>query len=323
MTQEQKHFRHPFLWLASIVMIVVLFTGCGGAASSSMSVPMAQHKMAAHSAVGSSSVNSGTNANSTGAQQGQTTSGQPADAGPQYLIKTLKINLLVADTRKVADDLQSWITTTDARATSEGTNYEQFNDKQYNISLTFAVQATLYPKIYQYLRDYTVDHGGHLNGFNETVQDVTGDFVDTQSRLKNLKGEQARLLDLMSHAQALGDIITIEQKLSDVEGTIEQIEGHLNTLTSQVSFYNISINLQPLDTASPPPAQNGWTAGQAFHDAFSASLALAQGLASFLIWLLAFSFYIVPVAIIVWLVRRWRAHQQIIPARPKAAPTVE
>src|SRR6266849_446101 len=78
---------------------------------------------------------------------------QSSDIGPQYLIKTLKVDLNVKDTRKVADNLLTWITRTDPRATSTGTDYEQVGDNLYNVSLTFSVQATLYPQVYRYLRD--------------------------------------------------------------------------------------------------------------------------------------------------------------------------
>ena len=63
--------------------------------------------------------------------------------------------------------------------------------------------------------------------YNETVQDETNDFLDTQSRLTNLRAEQPRLLTLLSQAQNLGDTLQVEQRLTDVEGQIENIEVHL------------------------------------------------------------------------------------------------
>lgn len=230
---------------------------------------------------------------------------QPSNIGPQYLVKTLNINLQVKDTRKVADDLQTWITRTDPRASTSGTDYEQVSDNLYTISLTFSVQATLYPQVYRYLRDYTLHNGGRLAIFNESIQNVTGTYVDTQSRLQNLRVEQGRLQDLLSHAQALSDILSIDQQLTGVEGQIESYEAQLNTLTSQVTFYTVSVSLEPIETAAPPPTSNGWSIGQVLHDAFNTSIAFGQRLLELLVYLLAFSFYIVVPAIILWLAWKW------------------
>ena len=247
------------------------------------------------------------------------------DIPAQYLIKTLKVGMSVKDTSRTADTLQSWITTTDTRATSAGINYNQIDDNLYNVSLTFSVQSTLYPQIERYLRDYASQNGGQLLSLNESVQDVTNDYVDTQSRLTNLRGEQSRLLTLLSHAQALGDIITIQDKLTDIEGQIETIEAHLKELSGQVSFYTVVITLQPLSTTqSPNPTPATWSLGQTFHDAFAASLGFAQGLLTFLVWLLAYSFYIIPVGVLVWFLVRWR-RRSLTAARatPKAATFIE
>jgi hypothetical protein len=230
---------------------------------------------------------------------------QPSDSGPQYLVKTLNVDLQVKETRKVADDLQAWITRTDPHASTSGTDYEQVGDNLYNISLTFSVQATLYPQVYRYLRDYTQHNGGRLATFNESIQNVTGTYVDTQSRLQNLRVEQGRLQDLLSHAQVLADILRIDQQLTSVEGQIESYETQLNSLTSQVTFYTVSVSLEPIDTAAPPPANNGWSIGQVLHDAFSTSLAFGQRVIELLVYLVAFSFYIVVPAIFIWLAWKW------------------
>ena len=228
----------------------------------------------------------------------------------------LNVSLSVKDTRKVADNLLTWIITTDPRATSTGTDYEQVGDNLYHISLTFSVQATRYPQISRYLRDYTAHNGGRLVRFNESMQDVTSTYVDTQSRLKNLRIEQGRLRVLLSHAQALSDILSIDQRLTDVEGQIESYEARLKTLTSQVTFYTVSVSLEPIEGAVPVP--EGWSVSQIFRDAFSTSLAFGQGVLGLLIWLLAFGLYIVPLAIVVWLVRKWYISTRRV-ALPKVA----
>lgn len=310
-------FKHKSLtlWLGTLLLTILLLAGCGSGANSATTTsaaPNASVNRAVSGASGQSA--SGQNNASTGQK-----SATSAYAAQLDLIRTLNVTMQVQDTRTVADTIQAWITTTDPRTISAGTNYAEVGNNLYNITLTYSVAATSYPKVYQYLRDYTTKNRGNLTAFSETVQDVTGDYVDTQSRIKNMQGEQARLLTLMSSAQNLSDVMTIEQQLTTVEGQIETDEAHLNLLNSEVTYYTVTISLQPTSTATPLPTNNSWSLGQTVHSALVASVSLGQALLTFIIWLLAFSLYIVPVLAIAWGVRRWRARSH--PAFPHSAGT--
>lgn len=303
------------LLFAGVMLLTIWLAACGSSASgvNTGAAPAVNQPAdhSANSASGSSSTSSGSSSTSNQKNTTGNSQSSSADAGPQYLIKTLNVTMQVKDTRKVASDIQSWIATTDPRSSSAGGDYTQVGDKYYNVSLTFSVQSTMYPQIYNYLRDYNVQGstGGKLVGFKETVQDVSNDYVDTQSRIKNYKGEQARLIELLSHAQAVSDIVTIDQKLSEVEGNIETAEAHLRLLASQVTYYTVNLYLQPIIPVAPTPVpqtDTGWSLSGSFGEAFSASLNLGRALLTFLIWLLAFSIYVVPVVIVAWLVRRYR-----------------
>ncbi|HLJ32653.1 MAG TPA: DUF4349 domain-containing protein [Ktedonobacteraceae bacterium] len=313
MISMKKHSQWSLclIGLVGLVVFAVFFSACGGSGTMSAS------------SAGSSSAPSNLPAKSAA---GSSTNGQAAPSNnniaQQYLIKSLNVTLAVKDTRQVGAQLQSWISATDPHATSAGASYTQTDNNQYNVSLTFSVQSTLYPNIYVYLRDYTAQHGGQLVSFTENVQDVTNDYIDTQSRLKNLRGEQQRLLTLLGQAQALNDILNIEQRLTDVEGQIESIEAHLNALNGQVTFYTVAITLQPLSSAAPAPNTNasGWNPGQVWQGAVSAVTAVSQVLATLFIWLLVFSVYIIPVACFALAVRWLRRRRMMQRVAPKMAP---
>lgn len=300
--------RRYFLPL-TLLLLTLFIASCGGGFSTAT----------AGSTSNTSGGSGGTSSSGSGpSTTGSSTQGQQkqnVDQPAQYLIKTLKVSMNVKDTTKAADALQTWITTTDTSASSAGITYEQADNNLYNVSLTFSVRSTLYPQIEHYLRDYASQNGGQLLSLNETVQDVTNDYIDTQSRLTNLRTEQTRLLNLLGHAQALGDIITIQDKLTDIEGQIETIEAHLKELNGQVSYYTVTITLQPLALVIPSsPAPASWSIGQTFHDAFAASLGFAQGMVTFLVWLLAYSVYLIPLAILAWFVFRWRKRSLTTPS---------
>ncbi|HKF36794.1 MAG TPA: DUF4349 domain-containing protein [Ktedonobacteraceae bacterium] len=298
--------------LGILFILALLLAACGAgtstAAGTSYSMPASANAPVQHS-------------DSSSSQGSTTSSGQKSNSsasyGPQYLIKSLQVNMQVKDTRQVASDLQAWISTTDPGSSSAGIDYEQAGDNLYTVSMTFSVESRQYTQIEEYLAGYAQQHGGNLLSLHESVQDVTNDYIDTQSQLTNLRGEQERLLVLLSNTTALGDIITVEDKLTNVEGQIEDIEAHLNALKSQTTYYTVTIYLQPLALAAPPPPQQApWSIGQVFHDSWSAVLSFGQVLATFLIWLLSISIYLVPAALIVWFIWR-RTHPRRVMASPR------
>ena len=252
-----KQYRNRLVFGGMLVILAFLLAACGGGSSSTTTEApgLAPAQQSGNTSSQGSGSSSGQNTKST------------TSFGPQYLIKSLQVNMLVKDTRLVASDLQSWIATTDPRSTSAGIDYEQTYGNLYTVNMTFSVTSAQYTQIEEYLAGYAQQHGGKLTSLHESVQDVTNDYIDTQSRLTNLRGEQQRLLTLLSNTTALGDIITVESKLTDVEGQIEEIEAHLNALKNQTTFYSVTIGLQPITPITPPPpTSTPWSFTQVLHD---------------------------------------------------------
>jgi hypothetical protein len=303
----------PLISLFAIVILALLVAACGGASAGSTNGPAIPVN---------GPVQSSANSSGSASSSGPTTSSpssSSAGTSQQYLIKSFNINMEVKDTRRVAADLQAWISATDPLSLVTNVNYQEVDNNLYSVTLAFSVQASLFPSIENYLNTYPGQHGGKLLNVAMNTQDVSGDYIDSQSRLTNLKAEQLRLLTLESHAQALSDILAIDQQLTDVEGQIEQIEAHLSDLKSQTSFYNVTVELQPAEVAVTPPPAGGWSLGAIWQGALNAIKVVAQALVTVAIWLLLFCVYLVPLAVIVWLVRRWwraRALKSMRPAAP-------
>lgn len=324
--------RRVFFWLAGLTLaglaILALGFGLGAAnhniATTAGSAGSASYGPLVHAPSGASNSASAASSASGASSGGASTAAQAGDnVQGQYLIKSLEVDMSVGDPRKVAADLQRWITTTDPHATSAGATYQLVSGNLYDVTLAFSVQSTLYPQIEQYLASYTQQHGGQLLGLHESVQDATNDYIDTQSRLTTLRAEQSRLLQLLGQSKTLSDTLAVEQSLTDVEGQIENIEAHLNALNGQLTYYTITINLSPTGAASPTP-QTTWNPGQTFHDALAAALTFGEWLLSALIWLGVFALYIVPLALIAWItrrIRRARAARRSAAASPPVAPT--
>ncbi len=79
---------------------------------------------------------------------------------------------------------------------------------------------------------------------NESMDDITDSYYDAQARLDTLKLQEERLLDILSKAEKLEDVITLEQALSDVRYQIESLTASLKRMDSQVTYSYLNLNLR-------------------------------------------------------------------------------
>lgn len=85
---------------------------------------------------------------------------------------------------------------------------------------------------------------GKVNSVSIYVQDVTQEYVDNESRLRNLEAQQERLLDLMEESTSVKDSIEVQRELSNVESQIEVIKGRQNYLDNLISYSTIDVYIQ-------------------------------------------------------------------------------
>lgn len=96
---------------------------------------------------------------------------------------------------------------------------------------------------------------GKVNGKNITGRDVTSEFIDTESRLRNLQTQETRLLNLMEKTSALSDIVTLENELARIRGEIENLQGRLKALDDTVVYSTIRLEVIETIKAKVNPPQ--------------------------------------------------------------------
>jgi hypothetical protein len=75
------------------------------------------------------------------------------------------------------------------------------------------------------------------------ARDVTREFVDLDARLRNARAEEERYLEILKKATTIKDTLDGAEKLSNVRGRIEQLQGEMNYLSSQIAMSALEISL--------------------------------------------------------------------------------
>lgn len=135
---------------------------------------------------------------------------------------------------------------------------------------------------------------------NESIEDVTLQYVDMKSHKEALETEQDRLIELLEQAESVEDIITIESRLSEVRYQLESMESQLRTLDNQVSYSTVYLYIQEVKRYTPVKERTVW---EKISDGFVENLMnVGEGIVNFFISLIISIPYLVIWAIVLVLV---------------------
>lgn len=142
--------------------------------------------------------------------------------------------------------------------------------------------------------------------------DVTEEYTDLQSQLRNLQATEGRMLTLQAKAEKLDDILTLDRELRSVQGEIERIQGRVNFLSKRAAMSTITLTLTPVGASAPAPVPAaGWSPVENATRAWNASLDLLAGVADVVITVVVFLWWAVPLGLLaVLLLRPWRRQER-------------
>lgn len=106
-----------------------------------------------------------------------------------------------------------------------------------------------------------------VTSFNESVENVSQSYYDTQARLESAKKELAGYQALYEQAEDVEDMITISQAINDVQYKIDYLSGELRNYDALVSYSTISIDVEEVSRlrgSEVPPTSFGQRMSSAF-----------------------------------------------------------
>lgn len=217
----------------------------------------------------------------------------PAD---RKLIRTIRMDAETEDLTALLDSLTARIAELGGYVETK----EQYNGSAYsgyrrrNLSVTVRIPAD---KADEFVAQ--VGKNANVVSSSETVEDVTLQYVDTESQVKALETEQERLMELLAQAESLDDILLIEGRLTDVRYELERYASYLRTLENQISYATVYIDITEV-TEYTPVVEEEPTAWERIVRGFSRSIRnIGKGVKEFFIGIIIISPYLVILGLII------------------------
>ncbi len=134
---------------------------------------------------------------------------------------------------------------------------------------------------------------------SESMEDVTLTYVDLESHRNALRSEQDRLLELMEQAETIEDLITIEDRLTQVRYQLESMESQLRTYDNKIDYSTVYLNISEVKELTPVEEEDE-TVWERISGGFLESLKnVGEGLANFGIWFLVHIPYLAVWAVVI------------------------
>ena len=263
--------------LMAFAMTALLLTGCG-ASSKGVAMDMAMPEAAPMETPmmdemkNSISANSAAGGTSANVQTGQ------------KLIRKVNID---AET----EDLETLLVSLTAQINALGGYIEQqelYNGSAYSsyrsrsANLTIRIPAEKLDSFIGQVKDVS-----NVVSYNESQDDVTLTYVSTESRIKALETEQERLLELLSKAENMSDLLEIEARLTDVRYELESVKSQLLVLANKVDYATVNLYITQVKEYTEVDEQTVW---QRISSGFKQNLKnLGEGIVDFFVWLVTYS----------------------------------
>lgn len=189
------------------------------------------------------------------------------------VVETIEFNNSLTVLEKLTGDLGGYIESSNIY--QAGISEWNYND---NRSAEFVIRI---PKnnFEKFLND--TGNLGAITNKRVYGDDITTQYYDRDARLKVLKAQEERYLEILNKAQKIEDILEVEKYLTEVRYEIETITATLNHMDNLVDYSTVNISINEVVTVSEAqkvPTTLGEKIVKVFSDSIKSLKTIGTGL---------------------------------------------
>ena len=211
-------------------------------------------------------------------------SGQSVPGTEQKLIRTVRMEVETEDLEALLPQISTKITALGGYVENQelynGSSYSSYRSRSANLTIRVPAES---------LNGFVEDVRGVSNvvTYNESTENVTLQYVSTESRMKALEVEQERLLELLAKAENMADLLEIEARLTDVRYELENVTSQLRVLSNQVDYATIHLYISQVKVYTETEEQTVW---QRIGSGFKENLDdIGEDMTDFFVWVVTYS----------------------------------
>jgi len=226
--------------------------------------------------------------------------GTPAAAGApkpdapllnRMMVRTATVSMVVGDTLSVLDRIIAAVEANggyvnDSKVWREG--------ELTRATLSLRVPAAKLTATLAAVRKLAV----RVQSENVASEEVTQEYVDLASQLRNDEAAEVELRQLMTDVRQrmkkADDVLQVHEQLRTLRASIEKTKGRMQYLSQMASFSTINLELVP-DAIAQPLLEPGWQPVVIAKDAARALVGVMQALAASAIWI---AIYVLPLLVV-------------------------
>ena len=271
-----------FALVLTLLMVMMLFTSCsdGGVAMNDSSYNKSESGYTTESTTTSDDVAKDENALA-----------RKIIKTYRIRMETLEYDVAAALITSAAESFGGYI----SEATQEGVSSTSSSYTTRSATYTVRVPAES--------ADAYIEHiSGDCNVLSSSLatQDVTDSYYGYQARLDSLIVQEERLTAMMEKAQTLSELLTLEDKLSDVRAEINGINSSLQLMDKSVTYSYVYVTLKEVKEYQEPEEESYFSRlGGSFVGAFESFVTVVGEIFIAFVWMLPYLLIAAVVLVIV------------------------
>ncbi|HEX7974038.1 MAG TPA: DUF4349 domain-containing protein, partial [Anaerolineales bacterium] len=248
----KAHRNFPLARIAILTSLLALLLGsCASSASpNKQSYPSAPFSSAGQPVQAPAAAESAT-LNSTNIRSSVPARGDAAaQAVERIVVKNASISIVVSDPAKSMTTISKLADEMDGYVVSANLDQVTLDSgaKAPHASITIRVKAE---KLNEALDRIRAESDRPVLSEKVDSQDVTADYTDLQSRLRNLQNTEADLTKIMDQATKTEDVMAVYNQLTQVREQIEVIQGKIKYYDQSAALSAINVDLQANAAVQP------------------------------------------------------------------------